>query len=858
MDDHRALTSRREAELTESQIKLEKHASEAEKLQNELASYKREQDLLHAKLVDTTSKLTSAEEKLKFFEGRALNRQFSTTATAEEQARDVELALAQTRIELDAAVSSLALQKDEVEQYKSISQASEERLMEVNSTYDIYKAEVEKQVSNLMAEIATKTEEIAELKESVASAIAEVTDTQQRLDAVKVEAAANARSLESQISSLQESEARAFEEKAISLQDVELHANIANEAQANYQREVVAHSSALQQLTNMKAANAEKAEALENACALASSATERLENSSASSKVIQEKLEQQISELETRVGDLRTQNTLLHSQFEQVVRSQKLDFSEAQGPEGIANAQHQELAEVIKFLRREKDIVETQLTLSLQETERSRAQIRHMQKSHDETRLLLEDERKRYDQSTGSEVKHKELMERIEQANLLRESNVTLRSQMEAFQTKLSETERKLAISEAEINPLKATVAELKGEIEIRKAECVALEEDNQRWKGRTQQILQKYERIDPLEHKKLIEDVAAMQEEKLALIAQIEKSTIESELLIKEKDQKLQKVNEVGRKYKILAENRARLIAERDSSISEKDAKILSLSDLSNQKEFIAIREERERLVAAREAQTTNFNRLLLKAKGRIHELESALAEKPKDVFNKAASDAERQKLIVAHQNEIKAARAETEKAYQSKINILQTQLVKTRSDSARLISQVKDLEKLNESTQLTDTVVAATTVIAQEASAIQASIVPKSPKAFAVESGSPEPTDANFGFAKRTRDDEPNFSAPALGDEPRKTTKKIKMSPEYEVEVADVLQIEEQPVDVESANEYTDDMDEEAESMADENDQPETIGNDAFRKQLETDPNNFVTDDDAGSDEFEEYAIS
>lgn len=92
------------------------------------------------------------------------------------------------------------------------------------------------------------------------------------------------------------------------------------------------------------------------------------------------------------VEDLTAQNTLLHSQFEQLTasRTQVSDLEENQeGP--VSTKTVTDLTEVIKYLRREKEIVETKLQLALSESERSKLQLDHVQKSLDESRAVLEE-----------------------------------------------------------------------------------------------------------------------------------------------------------------------------------------------------------------------------------------------------------------------------------------------------------------------------------------------------------------------------------------------------------------------------------------------------------------------------------
>lgn len=154
----------------------------------------------------------------------------------------------------------------------------------------------------------------------------------------------------------------------------------------------------------------------------------------------------------------------------------------------------EELREVVRFLRREKEIIQTRLDLALQETERATAQINYLQKSLDETRAVLEEEKSRTDNVQDTEKRHRELMEKIEQVNLLRESNVTLRDQLDGTTKKLSSVEALLRNSQLQIEPLKSQVRTLQSDLEVKNDEVSGLKEDNERWKVRTQQILEKYE----------------------------------------------------------------------------------------------------------------------------------------------------------------------------------------------------------------------------------------------------------------------------------------------------------------------------------------------------------------------------
>lgn len=165
----------------------------------------------------------------------------------------------------------------------------------------------------------------------------------------------------------------------------------------------------------------------------------------------------------------------------------RLQYDEGEGVQTDAT-------DVIKYLRREKDIVETKLEMSIQESERIKLQLEHTARSLEETRFMLEEERTKGTSGLESEKHHRELLEKIEQINLLRESNITLRTQLENTQKKVVLLEQQVQSVTAKLEPLKSKVGELEGEVAERIAQNKTLAADNDKWKGRAQQILEKYE----------------------------------------------------------------------------------------------------------------------------------------------------------------------------------------------------------------------------------------------------------------------------------------------------------------------------------------------------------------------------
>jgi hypothetical protein len=146
---------------------------------------------------------------------------------------------------------------------------------------------------------------------------------------------------------------------------------------------------------------------------------------------MQEKLNEQIIILDRRVLELSEYNTALHAQFEhQSITQKQFAYStsvEISADNDYSPEQYQKLVDVVKFLRREKDIVDAKLHLLTGNLNMVTKRAEHLQKSLDEARICLEEERIRNQNSAITALKHNELNQRIEQANLLRKKLIKFR-----------------------------------------------------------------------------------------------------------------------------------------------------------------------------------------------------------------------------------------------------------------------------------------------------------------------------------------------------------------------------------------------------------------------------------------------
>ena len=110
------------------------------------------------------------------------------------------------------------------------------------------------------------------------------------------------------------------------------------------------------------------------------------------------------------------------------------------------------------------------------------------------TKLLIIplQEREQAANAAASEAQHAELVERINQLTVLRESNATLRADCEAHARRSRELDLKLKALSAELDPAKEQLRLVQAELEAKDLQIKRLEDESLKWKERNAQLLSK------------------------------------------------------------------------------------------------------------------------------------------------------------------------------------------------------------------------------------------------------------------------------------------------------------------------------------------------------------------------------
>ena len=106
--------------------------------------------------------------------------------------------------------------------------------------------------------------------------------------------------------------------------------------------------------------------------------------------------------------------------------------------------------------------------------------------------ISLYQEQERAASVAATDTQHAELVEKIQQLNLLRESNAMLRADPVAHAKQARDLDPKLKGVIEEFDPLHECARTMRAELDARNEHVAQLEEENRRWQERNTQLLTK------------------------------------------------------------------------------------------------------------------------------------------------------------------------------------------------------------------------------------------------------------------------------------------------------------------------------------------------------------------------------
>ena len=526
-EDGKKLQLRKEYEAKEAQKRVDELMASLSQIREDHVSVKTSRDHLQHRVDELTVELRNAEERVGRLQPRPTPRPGSQVAANEHQQQleseiqDLNNEVSDLKRDLDMANTQLANATAQIEQYKELSQANEEALEDFRSSQEIYREEMDSLVEEKERKVRELDQRVQDMSEELSRSNSELSTIRDSQGEVARKYEDEKTILEEEVTRLKEDTARHAEAARYHQQDLRAQAEIASKAQQDYEKELVKHAEAAKLLQQLRTEYHELKSETASLRAEAESARVTLTQSEGSWDDRRQQLEAEMVELKTRREDVNAQNKLLHQQLEslsaQVATLQQhrgsTDNDETMSLIGTVDPT-EGLRELNSYLRREKEILEVQHDMKTNEAKRLQQQVEYLQSQLDEARLKLDQERTSSLQGGRASMTHQDLMEKLNELNLYRESSTALRNENNQLKNQISEKTKRIEEMEAKVQPLEAEIDSLKTQKSFKEDEIRQIQEDRDRWQKRTEGILTKYGRVDPAEMDQLKENLTSLQNE--------------------------------------------------------------------------------------------------------------------------------------------------------------------------------------------------------------------------------------------------------------------------------------------------------------------------------------------------------
>jgi nucleoprotein TPR len=240
---------------------------------------------------------------------------------------------------------------------------------------------------------------------------------------------------------------------------------------------------------------------------------------------------------EKKVKELDKQNQLLLDRLEGVhivaaeterkaagILSDSGQFSEVVGESDLQN--------VIRYLRRSKETVDTELSLMKQERIRLQKQLEAAYHAAEEAQASLRREHESARASFYTDEEFRTLQAQVRELNLLRESNAELREENRRNFEDCREWRDKAREAQAELEPVRKLLREKEVELEASGRTLDIHKQETLRWEKRVKQLLEKYRAVDVDDYQRVKDELAAIQKHDQETVAELVVTKKEVEVL--------------------------------------------------------------------------------------------------------------------------------------------------------------------------------------------------------------------------------------------------------------------------------------------------------------------------------------
>lgn len=550
----------RQTETAKSRMQEEKDAAD---------SMRKEIIQLRQDLADKSKSNEELAKKLKVALSPNTDGSFDTI----KRIRELENKLTDRDGEIKSLQEQLTVAKEHIKQYCDIAESSEKELKTLNSEYEKYKTETEAKLaeysqnlqkledtcSELEAELSLQgtgehstsnislKNELANVKEQLKDTLTNLEGCQSELDSARRE-----------ISKLSEA---------------------AQNAEEKYSHEMILHSADIQALSQVKEELSRAQNQINELVAFKNNAIEQIESEKASWAERQKLFIQENEQLSQRFQDLNKQNALLHDQIQALgtqlsvshasrSRNESMNDSANESAMNVSIGEDEgkssdQLFQVIKFLRKEKDIAMAKFDILQAETMRLKSQLEITEKQLDDAKLSLAAERERAEVSIVTVSRQSDILRKVETLNALTDSNRILREERDSLAARVEELTATTKALEEQLGPLQEKIGDITAKNDTLQSENTSLKADCARWRTRVNALVERANKTSPEDWKRLQNERDALAKMLTAEKENVRKLNEELGSIKLEKTKLEEQYTVLSRQHNTLAEENKKLNEE-------------------------------------------------------------------------------------------------------------------------------------------------------------------------------------------------------------------------------------------------------------------------------------------------------
>ncbi|RVE41975.1 hypothetical protein evm_013384 [Chilo suppressalis] len=677
----------RQTETAKSRMQEEKDA--ADLMRKEITQLRQD-------LIDKNKSSEEIAKKLK----SALAPNTDGSLDTIKKIKELESKLVDRDSEIKSLQEQLSIAKEHIKQYCDISEGAEKELKTLNDEYEKYKSETESKLSNYAQNLQKLEEKCAELEAELS--LHSNGEHSASNNALCNDLANTKEELQTVLSNYDicKSELEAARSEITNLSEAY------QKAEEKYTHEMILHSTDVQTLSKVKEELSIAQNQINELLALKNNAFETLEAEKACWLERQKILMSENEQLTQRLKDLNDQNSLLHDQIQALGTQLSVSHASRSHSESMNESANEsvnislseddgksseQLFQIVKFLRKEKDIAMAKFDILQAETMRLKSQLEITEKQLDDTKLSLAAERERSEVTMVTVGRQSDILRKVETLNALTDSNRILREERDNLTARVEELTTGMKALEDQIAPMHEKLTDLSSKNETYLSENTSLKADCARWRTRVNALVERANKTSPEDWKRLQneretlakmltnekENVRKLNEELSAI--KLEKSKIEEQytLLSRQQNTLVEENKKLNEDLQTLKEDLSRLteeltkIKQELSSCNESNAKLseeitskdASLNDIRNKE--------------------MQIRKIAKKYKGQYEDLVKTVEEdKKKSEGEAVAAD---------------TALAESTKKLEEQLNNLQSQLETEKTSNEKLKQDLESLRTTN-----------------------------------------------------------------------------------------------------------------------------------------------------------------